>query len=66
MVLARGGPAVMTGGTFGPEGGLLVTARTLLGIGAVALWVRIRQGAVRVHTEVSCAPEVAPSTPTLP
>ena len=64
--LAQGGPAVMTGGTFGPEGGLIATASTLLGIGAVALWVRIRQGAVRVDTEVSCAPEVAPSTPTLP
>lgn len=55
--LAQGGPVVMTGGTFGPEGGLLSTGSTLLGIGAVALWVRYREGALRVHAELACPPE---------
>lgn len=55
--LAQGGPVVMTGGTFGPEGGLLSTGSTLLGMGAVALWVRTREGAIRIHAELSCPPE---------
>ncbi|MCW5560051.1 MAG: CPBP family intramembrane metalloprotease, partial [Verrucomicrobiae bacterium] len=40
--IVQGGPSVMTGGAFGPEGGLLSTLATALGIGAVALWVRWR------------------------
>ena len=54
--IAQGGPVVMTGGTFGPEGGLLSTIATLLGIGAVALWVRWREGGVRLKPEISLPP----------
>ncbi|MBL9174994.1 MAG: CPBP family intramembrane metalloprotease [Verrucomicrobiales bacterium] len=64
--IAQGGPVVMTGGTFGPEGGLLSTVVTLLGIGAIALWVRWREGAVRLRPEISCAPASRPAAPVEP
>lgn len=64
--IAQGGPVVMTGGTFGPEGGLLSTLATLLGIGAVALWVRGREGTIRLRPEISCAPMARPAAPVLP
>ena len=37
FVTETGGPAIITGGTFGPEGGLLATAVLLLGTGALYL-----------------------------
>jgi membrane protease YdiL (CAAX protease family) len=37
------GPAWLTGGDFGPEGGLLVTIAVLLAIGMVAWWGRLAE-----------------------
>lgn len=47
------GPALVTGGSFGPEGGLV--ALPLLGVGAAALswWVRREYGSVAVLEEVA-------------
>ena len=42
----QGGPTLWTGGTFGPEGGLLIPAVMLLGMSLVALWTRLRTGKV--------------------
>ena len=42
IVASFGGPAVVTGGAFGPEGGLLGLAVMLLGIGMIYLWGRLR------------------------
>lgn len=54
--IAQGGPVVVTGGAFGPEGGLLSTVATALGIGAMALWVRWRAGSVCLREEISLPP----------
>jgi len=47
------GPALLTGGAFGPEGGFF--ALVALGVGFVALvaWVRWREGELRVHDGVA-------------
>ena len=47
------GPVLWTGGGFGPEGGLLGLFAVGLGCVAVAAWVRIRTGDVRLHPAVT-------------
>ena len=46
------GPAVFTGGSFGPEAGLVGVAAILLGCVCIVAWVRRRRGVVRVHPGV--------------
>jgi uncharacterized protein len=52
----QGGPTLWTGGTFGPEGGLLIPAVMLLGMSLVALWTRLRTGKVSLHTPIAESP----------
>jgi uncharacterized protein len=40
------GPDIWTGGKFGPEGGFLGIFAVLIGTALIALWIRLRQGAV--------------------
>ncbi|SDX94104.1 CPBP family intramembrane glutamic endopeptidase [Halopenitus persicus] len=47
------GPTVLTGGRFGPEGGLLGLGGVLLGCAAIAWWVRRRTGGIRLHPAVT-------------
>ncbi|GAB7092639.1 hypothetical protein JCM18237_29100 [Halorubrum luteum] len=47
------GPALWTGGGFGPEGGLLGLFAVGLGCVAVVAWVRARTGRVRLHPAVT-------------
>ncbi len=51
------GPELWTGGAFGPEGGLLVPLATLTGCLLIALWVRLRQGEVGIHTPLAQGPK---------
>lgn len=44
---------IWTGTTFGPDGGLLVTIAFLIGLVPVLLYIRQREGAVRVHTPLA-------------
>jgi membrane protease YdiL (CAAX protease family) len=53
----QGGPALWTGGPFGPEGGLLGPAAMILGVLLIALWVRLRGGKVAVHTPIAESPK---------
>lgn len=46
--IEQGGPALATGGGFGPEAGLVGGAAFLAGIAAVVAWTRIRRGEVGV------------------
>ena len=46
------GPAVFTGGPFGPEAGLVGVAAILLGCACVVAWVRFRRGEVGIHPGV--------------
>jgi membrane protease YdiL (CAAX protease family) len=53
----QGGPALWTGGPFGPEGGLLGPAAMILGVLLIALWVRLRSGKVAVHAAIAGGPK---------
>ena len=53
----QGGPALWTGGPFGPEGGLLGPAAMILGVLLIALWVRLRSGKLAVHAPIAGGPK---------
>jgi uncharacterized protein len=57
LSLEQGGPALWTGGPFGPEGGLLGPTAMAAGIGLTALWVRLRYGRIAVHTPIAEGPK---------
>jgi hypothetical protein len=56
LATEQGGPTLWTGGSFGPEGGLLVPAFMLLGMSLVALWIRLRTGKVSLHAPIAESP----------
>jgi len=56
LTTEQGGPELWTGGSFGPEGGLLIPAVMLLGMSLVALWTRLRTGKVSLHTPIAEGP----------
>jgi membrane protease YdiL (CAAX protease family) len=47
------GPSLVTGGQFGPEGGLVVYLALAVGIALTWWWVRREEGAVRFRTEIT-------------
>jgi membrane protease YdiL (CAAX protease family) len=47
------GPTLLTGGAFGPEGGLFALVALLVGFGALLAWVRWREGELRVRDGVA-------------
>ena len=47
------GPPLLTGGAFGPEGGLFALVALVVGFGTLAGWVRWREGELRVHGSVA-------------
>jgi len=51
------GPKLLTGGSFGPEAGLLGLAAIVVGCGAIVGWVQWRTGSVGIHPRVT-APEL--------
>ncbi len=59
----QGGPDLWTGGSFGPEGGLLVPVALLLGCLLIALWVRLRTGGISPHSPIAERPHRPQSTP---
>jgi membrane protease YdiL (CAAX protease family) len=52
------GPAIWTGGAFGPEGGLTVFLATLLGLVAVGGWLRFRNQALRLELSLAEPPSL--------
>jgi membrane protease YdiL (CAAX protease family) len=57
LATKQGGPELWTGGSFGPEGGLLIPAVMLLAMSLIALWMRLRTGKVSLNTSVAEAPQ---------
>jgi uncharacterized protein len=56
LTTQQGGPRLWTGGSFGPEGGLLVPGIMLLGMSLVALWTHLRTGKISLHTPIAESP----------
>ena len=53
FAIDQGGEALITGGAFGPEAGLIGIAAMLVGLGLQALWVRAVHGELRMHEDLS-------------
>ncbi|QPV61355.1 CPBP family intramembrane metalloprotease [Halosimplex litoreum] len=53
VAVEQSGPTVLTGGSFGPEGGLVALGALVVGFGALAGWVRWREGELRWHESVA-------------
>jgi len=47
------GPRVLTGGTFGPEGGVVMLAALAVGAALVVMWVRRSEGALFLQTHIA-------------
>ena len=57
LSIGQDGPVIWTGGAFGPEGGLLVTAAIPAGCLLISAWVRLRYGRLDIHIPLAEAPE---------
>lgn len=53
LVIEQGGPTLLTGGSFGPEAGLLGVAAMAFGTLAIAWWTKRRYGRLAVHPGVT-------------
>ncbi len=56
IAIEQSGPALWTGGAFGPEAGLMDIGATLIGILLIVLWAKLRYGRVGLHTALAEAP----------
>ena len=53
ITIRQGGPELLTGGTFGPEAGILGLFAMLLGCVLTLAWVRFRRGNAMLRTDLS-------------
>jgi membrane protease YdiL (CAAX protease family) len=56
IAIRQGGPALLTGGAFGPEAGLIGLIAIFFGGLIIALWVRWRRGYVNLHLPIAEPP----------
>jgi membrane protease YdiL (CAAX protease family) len=54
----QAGPALLTGGPFGPEAGLIAPAAMAVGVGLIALRVRRRTGKLGLHLPLAESPSI--------
>jgi membrane protease YdiL (CAAX protease family) len=57
LTIEQGGPALFTGGVFGPEAGLLDPVATLVGSLLIWLWVRARSGNATLQPPIAEPPD---------
>jgi uncharacterized protein len=63
LATKQSGPELWTGGSFGPEGGLLIPGIMFLGMSLIALWIRLRTGKISLHTPLAenrTRPQISP------
>ena len=63
LATEQSGPELWTGGSFGPEGGLLIPGIMFLGMSLIALWTRLRTGKISLHTPIAenrTRPQISP------
>jgi membrane protease YdiL (CAAX protease family) len=53
IAIRQGGPGWLTGGPFGPEGGLIGLGAMLIGSILIFLWVRITRGKITLAKEIA-------------
>ena len=53
VAVEQSGPALVTGGSFGPEGGLVALLALVVGVGALGWWVRWREGSLEWRVGVA-------------
>jgi uncharacterized protein len=63
FAIQQGGPAVWTGGAFGPEAGLIGILATALGCILILLWVRWRYGKLQLQSSLAAYTPAQPSLP---
>lgn len=61
--IQQSGPEWLTGGAFGPEGGLLGIISNFLGILLIIAWIKRRTGKKELHTAISIPPVAKNKTP---
>jgi hypothetical protein len=61
LSVEQDGPGLWTGGSFGPEGGMLGPAAMIVGTLLIALWVRLRSGKLATYTPIAEGPKPARS-----
>jgi len=57
IAITQNGPEWLTGGSFGPEAGLLGLLATLLGAVIIILWVKQREGQTQIDVKIAEAPQ---------
>jgi CAAX protease family protein len=57
ITITQGGPDVWTGGAFGPEAGVIGIIAIILGTLLTVLWVRAKEGTVKLHLPIAESPE---------
>lgn len=63
IAIQQGGNALITGGAFGPEAGLVGVGAMILGCGLIVWWVRMRYGRVQLY-EPLATPHLLPQKQT--
>lgn len=53
FAIEQRGNSLMTGGEFGPEGGLIGIMAELVGMVLIAAWVKQQRGELRIHTDIA-------------
>jgi membrane protease YdiL (CAAX protease family) len=60
LTIEQGGPDLFTGGSFGPEAGLLGVGAMVSGALLILLWSRLTQGSISIHTLLAEPPKEDP------